>query len=241
MSDANLISAREYDETDDHYRPVCRTAFVALALALLGSWLALVNSLLWFVPVLVGILGFVALRIIDADGQRMLGRSAAIVAIMLSTLFAAWAPIRDVTRNRILTAEARIHAEQWLRSIQEGEVYVAHQMTLTRANRVRPADDLSEYYTGDPQRANQLEKFVTAPVINQLTEWKTDAHVEYQKTVAVKLKRNEADIEMIYKLTPPKESKQPPMLCRIALGRHSLDAIKSASWHIILCDNQVRQ
>ena len=73
------------------YRPFCGLAIVGLLVGLLSA-LAILDPLLWFLPVLGVVLSAVALRRVAAADPPLVGRTAAVAGLGLSVAFAVAGP-----------------------------------------------------------------------------------------------------------------------------------------------------
>ena len=149
------------------YRAVNPMAVVGLLLGL-GAPLAMVNPLLWIVPMLGVVICGVALRAIGAEGGRWIGRKAAVVGLVLSIVFGLAGPTELLTSNWWVGREARMFGALWFDLLRDGEAHKAHQFDAPWNNRHRLDAGLWNMYRNTPDAHLSLERFVEEPLVRTL-------------------------------------------------------------------------
>lgn len=127
------------------YRPVSRLSLVALLLGALSAT-ALISPVFWAVPVAAIILVVAALRAITASESGLIGRKAALGALVLAMLFGGWAPARRFAHRQALYQQASVFAQQWLDLLREGRLEEVHELHLPFLIRRPRGVSLKEYY-----------------------------------------------------------------------------------------------
>lgn len=149
-------------------RPVHR---VALGSFLIGSlsWLAAFHPALWLVPAIGIVLSLAAWRAVSGGGgeSRFRGRRLAIVGLALSVFFLAYAPVRQVSRQQRLYAEAERVSREWITLVCQGQLREAHQLRLRYDLRTPGDQPLDEFYK-KPEHEQDLKKFRQDDVVKQL-------------------------------------------------------------------------
>jgi len=138
------------------YQSFSRLAIAALILGILSAT-ALIQPLLWVVPVVAVILSFVAMRQIALSDERPSGRVLAITGLSLAVIFGSWASTWYLSRYFLLVRQAREHSEAWLNLVREGRLYEAHQLSISYSERARPGEKLEPLYTA-PRDASAQSK-----------------------------------------------------------------------------------
>jgi len=158
VRDGDTWSGSE-EERLSGYRSVSLLAVVALLLGLLSP-VALVNAVLWAVPILGLIVAAAAYRAIVRAPDRMTGRGMALVAIGLCTLFLSLATAHSFSRTLWLRHEGRQFMDLWLELIRRQELQKAHQLHLPKPQRAGGNIPLANYYQNDERARQRLEAFV---------------------------------------------------------------------------------
>lgn len=109
------------------YRPVSRLAVVALVLGGLSA-LALVSPFFLVVPLLALALAAAALRDVDRDGARKVGRLAALAAVALAAGFCGQAVSALLTARSIAATRAALAADMFLAAVRDGRLADAEAM-----------------------------------------------------------------------------------------------------------------
>ncbi len=149
------------------YRAVNPMAVVGLLLGL-GAPLAMVNPLLWIVPMLGVVICGVALWAIGAEGGRWIGRKAAVVGLVLSIVFGLAGPTELFTSDLWIGREARMFGALWFDLLRDGEVHKAHQFDAAW-NKRRPLDaGLWNLYRNTPDARISLERFIEEPMVRTM-------------------------------------------------------------------------
>ncbi len=138
------------------YRSINGLAVGALVLGIFSAF-ALAHIVLWILPVLTLILGWLAIR--RARMTDSGGVGVARLAICLAVLFGTWGVTQGIFTDVILKSKARKVADSWMKLIQEGQLRQAHQWTLTSESRVQDPTLLDFYYEGNNDGKTSFRKF----------------------------------------------------------------------------------
>lgn len=157
------FSSNEID-TVEAYRPVNRLAIASLIIGL-ASAAALLNPLLWGLPVLAAVLALVALLQIGRSHGEQRGAILAKVGFGAAMLFASWSLSWYMTDYYVLTSQARVYGDEWINLVREGRIYEAHQLALPGSQRAKNETSITELYEtvlrerhDDPDKANTPPK-----------------------------------------------------------------------------------
>ena len=172
ISPAPSISELEPGESVS-YRAVSRLAVTALLLGAASS-LALVHPLLWIIPPAAALVAIFALRVIAAHSTELVGRGAALAGLALALLFGTLAPAWLMSRQGLVYAEARTHADAWLEMVREGKLHEAYELHLPARERHTSSASLHETY-GD---AAQLTE--STPVASPLDMMRPDPRASFR-------------------------------------------------------------
>ena len=156
----------EFDAVAE-YPPVSRLAVVSLVLAVLASG-ALFIPLLVCAAVAGAILAAAALWSIAHASSPVVGRKAALVALLLCILFGSWGTTWRWTRQQTLYAQAREHADTWLRLVQAGRLHDAYQLHLTQDSRLAPGADFEQHLAGNRDARLGFESLFQRDPVRQI-------------------------------------------------------------------------
>lgn len=143
------------EESLQSYRSINRTSVVGLGLGVLSAF-SLLHWLLLPIAVAATVVCAVALRQIASRSGEFVGRKAALAGIALAVFFFGFVVTREVTRRHNVDRQARQHADQWFRLLQEGSLpnlYQAFELKKRYHHRELEGTDLAPIY-GDPAQFN---------------------------------------------------------------------------------------
>ena len=112
------------------YQPLSRLSLASLIAALLSP-VALVHPLLWIVPVIAVLLAILALRTIDRFDGELRGSGLARTALVVALLFGSWAVVWNMSYQYLVGRQARHYSQAWLELIKKGQLYEAHQLSMS--------------------------------------------------------------------------------------------------------------
>ncbi len=124
----------------------------------LASPLALVHPLLWTVPLTGILLAWIGIKQVSSD-SRYTGQIAIRYSLALTLLFGTMAPVRYVSRQWILTHQAKVLATDWVRLIRSGDFQQAHQWTLPPDKRAPHDISLAHFYNHSATSSTNLNEF----------------------------------------------------------------------------------
>jgi hypothetical protein len=149
------------------YRPISRAALAALAAGVLSITAVVSPAMLWL-PIVSVLLAIVALRIVAASQDEVLGRKTAVLGLLLGTLFGAWGLTKFLTYQHSLYQQARVHAEAWIDLVQEGRLHEAHQLHLMQRDREMPGVSLQTHYEQNVDSRDALQAFFAKPPLDAI-------------------------------------------------------------------------
>ncbi|HPM80440.1 MAG TPA: hypothetical protein PLF81_07050 [Candidatus Anammoximicrobium sp.] len=149
------------------YPAVSRLAVVSVVLAI-GSVGALFSPLMICSAVAGAALAVVALWSLARADPPLLGRKAALLALVLSLLFGAWGATWRTVREHVICIEAQQRADQWLQLVRAGRLSEAHQLHLSRSSRQAPGADLADFYKKTREVRLDMDRFFDAPPLRQI-------------------------------------------------------------------------
>ena len=151
----------------DTYHAVSRWAPLTLVLGMLSA-LALAHPLLWAFPLAAIMAAWAGLRQISSDAGYV-GRGMILLGLSLALFFGLLTPAKHVSRQLLLSREARRVLVDWVGLVRQGRIEEAHQWTLAPADRV---DDsvLAQHYQRNAEAIDQLDAFFHAETMLQFGE-----------------------------------------------------------------------
>lgn len=216
------------------YRSVSKLAVAAL-LAGLASLLALLSPGLLGLSLLGVILSLLAIRRIAQSEGELVGRTAAIVGLVLSLAVGAGLLAHRSTVQRLVAQQAGPWALEWCELVKAGDLEVA--LELTRPSSVRRPfnQELVDFYATDETGRQSFEKFSSNEVVKLLSSAGDDQTLVQGDVVAV-IPIGAGGFRVVhdYWLTSADEAADGPggKKFRIQLDRTSATASIPGAWHV---------
>jgi hypothetical protein len=219
------------------YRALSAQAVVGLLFGLLAP-LALVDPLLWWIPMLGVLLSALAIRRIKRN-DSLTGRKMATAGLVLSLLFGAAAPSDWLLYRRIVRNEARQFSWLWFEFLKQDEPQKAHQLTLAPAVRQMLDHRLWAFYRNDPKLRQALEGYVQAPLVRTLLALGPKAQVRFFDTAGQTRQDDNDVVDELFAVTYEEDGENKSFFVAIQAVRHKL-ATGEASWRITQAEGGVR-
>jgi hypothetical protein len=180
MSQESWDSRDESTEFDAvaEYPPVSRLAVLSLVLAIFASG-AVFSPLLVCVAVAGALVAAAALWSIARAERPPLGRRAAVAALLLCVLFGAWGTTWRITRQQVLYAQAKEHADKWLQLVQAGRLQEAYQLHLNQDSRLAPGADLAEHFKNNRDSRREFESFFQREPLQRIVAAGAEGQVRF--------------------------------------------------------------
>lgn len=150
---------RETEPERESYRAVSGWSVAALLLGL-GSVAAFGGPLLWVVPLAGVVAALVAMHKIGNSPGELIGRNVALLGLLLAMLFGVAAVTRTYSRQHWLERRGELFASEFLRLLQKGDSYAAHQLTVQPGVRKPLGADGEEAYASDPESKSRYQAFI---------------------------------------------------------------------------------
>jgi hypothetical protein len=200
--------AAEFDDRERDYRTVEPWAIVTVVLGAV-SVAALLDPILWLVPLLGLGAGIVALSRLHGDTNRT-GRPAALAGLALSIVFGI-APVAQMATTWILLSrQAREVSGQFLEFLREQSPEKAMMLRFAPDQR-RPFDDLLwTFYKNDNEAKQNLQTFVEHPLVKALLLLGEKSEIRFYKTVRVGNEGSRGLVSTLYTVTYPDDDPQRP-------------------------------
>jgi hypothetical protein len=215
------------------YRALSSLAVVGLLVGLL-SWLALFDTMFWLAPLAAVVISAVALRRIKIRTPELVGRSAALIGLMLGVTFLVAAPVDDLVYQYFLRQQARQFAEIWIDSVRHREVYKAHHVMLDPKRRRPVETKFAEFYRASDNSRRLLMDFLDEPVVRTLFALGPAATIRYYETTAQGYTDSSDAVRQTYAVTYPDEQHKPKTFFISLLMQRTIDATSGrASWTLM--------
>jgi hypothetical protein len=196
----SLLGINDIEATElPDYRPLCLSAAIGLVMGLF-SFLALLHPVLWFWPLAGALVSGYALYVL-VHSERLVGRKAALVGLLLSLLFGAAAPARVGAYQWMGTKEARDFGRQWFEALLSGDVYTAHQMASMPGDRKPLDEQLPALYEHSADLRTQPDGYLKNPVISTLRALGPRAMVRHYATESSQTDGRNDLVEDVYAVT----------------------------------------
>ena len=231
------------------YRPLSKLAVAGLIVGLLSP-LAVIEPVLYLIPLAGILVGALALGRIARSGQALLGRKAALAGLVLSVGLAAAAPGHWITYRWLLRREARQFATVWFDLLRQGEPQKAFQLTVHPDYRQPLDDSLWDYYKENPQQHRSLWDYVgnaerglsdqAPPLVRTLLALGSRARVRYFATEGQGRIGGTDTVYQIYAVTYDEGGGPKTFFVSMELKRVLVKPSGVASWRITRADGGVR-
>jgi hypothetical protein len=182
------------------YRVLPGQAVLGLIFGLLAP-LALIDPVLWAVPVLGAIFSRWALVRIGKNASAMTGRKMALTGLVFSLLFLTAAPTHWCVYRRLIRSEARQFCDQWFKYLAQDEPQKAYQLLVEPQERPPLDDRLWDYYRSHPATRKSLERNVTNPMIRTLLALGPGARVRFCQAEGQRREKDADAIRLWYAVT----------------------------------------
>jgi len=239
------FSSPEQPEEVVGYRRMSSLAVIALIVAVVSA-VSLIHPLLWVVPAAAFVLALSALRQIGRSPE-LAGRNVALSALILALVLGSWSVSWVLTRQAMITRQAREHAERWFDLVREGKLREAHQLTKPAFERAPDGESLSEFYAretvktppslaDDPEMMvlspqQELDQFFAEPPLANLVALGSDFDFEFQQNES--LTRVDAQLTLLqqrFKVRFQQDGKPREVELEIQLQRNVNNG--RAQWHV---------
>jgi len=213
------------DSASPEYRPVSVWAIAGLLSGLAGA-VVLIDSMLWPIPV--AGLGLSATALVQlARRPYYAGRWLARVGLFLALVFAVAAPVESLYYRWRVQREAVAFSRLWFEFLAKRQPQMAFQ--LTREARTRPPLDsaLWDFYRRDTNAYEELQHYITRPLIRTLLNLGEKAEVRYMQTEMQYREADRDNLDLVYAVTYEAPERQ-SFFVRLRLERSVLWA-KSGS------------
>ena len=173
MSETSPASVRFTGPEEEQlvrYRALHKLAVLALLLGL-ASALTLIHPLLLFIPAAGAACALVALRTIRANPEEWTGASFAIAGLVLSLFFLGWGVGWSYTRPARIARQTEEFARDWLKLVQQNELYAAHQLRQPAASRAPMTSRLDDFYRSQSEDLLKgFEDFSSSRLVSALVK-----------------------------------------------------------------------
>jgi len=212
------------------YRMLSGRAVVCLVFGLLSP-LAMVDPMLWPIPCVGVMFGWMALRQIRKNAPEMAGRNVALAGLAVSILFLAAAPAHWQAHRRLLCKEARHFARLWFAYLAQNEPHKAYQLLKEPGER-RPLDErLWDYYRSRPALREAFEGFAASPLARTLLALGTGAETRFYQSLRQWRENNAEELDLLFAVTYEENHERKSFFVQMGLTR-SLMPDGGAEWRI---------
>jgi hypothetical protein len=227
-----------HDAEVAEYHALAGQSVLGLFFGLLAP-LAMVDPMLWAIPMLGAFLNVWAIRRIKNNAPLMVGRKMALAGLTLSLLFAAAAPADWFAYRWMIGNEARQFSTSWLRYLTQDEPQKAFQLTLPPQMRQPPDDSLWHFYRDTPSLRRELEGYVKGPLVHSLLALGPKARVRFYRTAGIAREDGNDVIEQLYAVTYEEASQRKSFFVIVRMQRVTLKDGR-AEWRILRTQGGVR-
>lgn len=227
------------------YRTLTPLAVVGLILGLCSP-LAFLSTLLVIVPLLGIVVSLAALRRIASSDGSVIGRPAAVVGLVLSTICASAIPAQAAGMRWLMNRQAQPIAKQWFDLLAEGNPHEALELKSPPQERRLLGSALPEYYASDETAYKTLQDFVNDPrdpTVHTLLALGDKATVRYYDDAGFgRMRDGRVQIAQIYAVTFPDPENEKPTTFFVQLALEKYPAIDDfpGGWRVLESKGGVR-
>jgi hypothetical protein len=222
----------EHHQDDDiaQYRDLCVSAVVGLILGVLSA-AALVDPLMWFVPLAgIAVCGLALRKIARADSV-LVGRKRALAGLVLSVIFGTAAVAEYTTYRALVRREGQQFAKEWFDLLAARQPQKAYQFTMPPGDRHPTDDTLWGFYRDGPRWHRQLLTYVEQPLVRTLVALGPNALVRYYATDGQTSDGERDILTQAFAVTLDDAGQRKTFFVGLTLHRHHLDD-GQAAWKI---------
>lgn len=203
MSSDTLTSDLVENRQDALYRPV---SLMAVAAAILGvcSLASLLHVAVTLVAAAAVLAAVLALRQINNDPEKPLGRKAAIAGLCLALFSGIGGWSRNIADTWIARKQVERVNQAWFDALRAGDVYRAHQLTNSADGRATILEELPELYANSDELSFAIKDFREAKYVKLMTDLGDTANVEMIKVLKEKMDSRREEFTLVYRITSPK-------------------------------------
>ncbi len=225
-TDSQLTDARDAEMAA--YRPLSKLAVVGLIWGLFALT-ALVDPLMWLIPILGIVINGLALWRLIRFTPQLLGRKVALIGLMLSILLGFAAPINWYGHRFMLDREARQVAGVWFEFLCRGEAQAAHQLTIHPDHRQPLDGGLAQFYKQSDHWQGELDVYRQTPLIHFLERSGENAQCRYYQTNGFGHRPRQQVVYAVWVVTYDDDGEKKSFFVKLELARASLDS-GQADW-----------
>ena len=200
------------------YRSYSGLAVAALVIGL-ASPLALVGPVLWIVPGVGLLLGWIALRRLSRDASELAGRGAALGGIFFSILWASAAVSQTLSWTTWQTNEARRTADHWFEFLTNDRPAEAHLLTLAADTRPSDATSAEAFYALSADGRAGLEYFVKQRAVRFLLAHGKTCRARFWSSPGASIAAASDVVPLIYAITRDVGGEPTTFFVRVVLRR----------------------
>jgi hypothetical protein len=201
-----------------NYRALPGQAVIGLLLGLLSP-LALIDPLLWSVPLLGIFVSVWALRRIKKNPSAIAGRKRALCGLTLALLSLAAAPTDRIAYRRIVQHQATQVADTWFRFLQQERPQAAAAMVDLPPVSSRPPAPGQ-----DAAQPVEVDRFAMTPVAKVLLQMGPRAQVRFFRPVAQERQGHVNTVDLMYAVTYDDAGERKSFFVIVKLQRRELSS-----------------
>jgi hypothetical protein len=179
VPDVHITDSQDAEQAA--YRPLAWQTVLGLVFGLFAP-LAMLGPGFWAIPVLGGFVNWRSLGRIKKSHPPIAGRRIAMWGLALSLMFLAAAPTDWSAYRWMICQEARQFSGLWFKYLTQDEPQKAFQLTVRPDSRQPLDDNLWAFYRNGPRSREELEKYVSVPVVRKLLALGPKALVRFYET-----------------------------------------------------------
>ncbi len=209
-----------------NYRALPWQAVVSLILGVLSP-AALIDPMLWAVPVLGIFFSVWALRRIKRNCSTLTGRKRAVLGLTLALLSAVAAPTDRLMYRWLLRSQAQQVADAWFQLLLQDHPLAAGKMVIAP-----PPPHVPEAIAKvAPQKLGEVDRFGNTPLAKTLLAMGPRAQVRFYEPWSQTRDSNRETVELVYTVTYDDASQSKPLPVLVRLSRRTFSSGK-AEWRI---------
>lgn len=220
------------------YRALSGQAVLGLIFGLLAP-LAMIDPMLWAIPIVGAIFSWRALRRIKNNSPALVGRKMALIGLTLSLLFLAAAPADLVVYRRMVCDEARQFSALWFKYLTQDEPHKAHQLTVSPESRQPLDGHLWDFYRTESRLRRALRGYVEVPLIRTMLALGPRAQVRFYQTTGQTRENNSDKVDQLYAVTYEEGGERKSFFVLVRMERLKLSR-GGAGWRITETEGGIR-
>lgn len=241
---ANSNESAESGVIEEDLRSYGSVSGWAVASALCGvlSAVALFSDVLLIVPAIGAFMAILALRRISDPAYAVIGRTPALVGLVLSIVFAVAVPVERVAERWLILRDSDQFARLWFALLSENRPIEALRLEIDPFERFayKGKQQIVDYYRRRDNGGDEVKYFFQDPLIKTLIALKDRAEVRFYENEVYAPSKTRSVVVNVYAVTYVQNGRRHTFFVRIGLERVKALFTPDIGWQMMTHQGGIR-